>query len=240
MDPQTDNEPKTVNAVISFPKSGRTWLRVMLDALGVDAVYDHRGAGHRGRRDISELSTKGLRRFDRIVFLHRDPRDTAVSGYHQTNSRHGGYDGTISDFIRDPRHGIEKVIKYNLMWFDLAVHRDHTKIASYEALRENPVDGLASIASFLGSDIDRASVTTVVEAHTFDKMKRKEATGQFNEKWGNILTPGDPTDPNSFKVRRGKVGGYRDELSAEDIAFCDQVIAETNYCIGGPDMNSFA
>ena len=32
--------------VISFPKSGRTWLRVMLDRLGVSMHYTHAGSQH--------------------------------------------------------------------------------------------------------------------------------------------------------------------------------------------------
>jgi hypothetical protein len=30
------------------------------------------------------------------------------------------------------------------------------------------------------------------------------------------MGPGDVRDPESFKVRRGKVGGYREYLSIED------------------------
>jgi hypothetical protein len=32
--------------VISFPKSGRTWLRVMLDDIGLNAKFSHDGADH--------------------------------------------------------------------------------------------------------------------------------------------------------------------------------------------------
>src|SRR5438046_10268684 len=47
----------------------------------------------------------------------------------------------------------------------------------------------------------------------FDNMQKLEAAGAFDSK---ILRPGDVRDPESFKVRRGKVGGYREYLSAED------------------------
>jgi hypothetical protein len=33
-------------------------------------------------------------------------------------------------------------------------------------------------------------------------------------------------DPESYKTRRGKVGGYVDYLTAEDIAFIDQTVNE--------------
>ena len=44
-------------------------------------------------------------------------------------------------------------------------------------------------------------------------MQKLEAAGAFDS---NILHPGDVRDPESFKVRRGKVGGYREYLSLED------------------------
>jgi hypothetical protein len=44
-------------------------------------------------------------------------------------------------------------------------------------------------------------------------MQKLEAAGAFDS---NILHPGDVRDPESFKVRRGKVGGYREYLSFED------------------------
>src|SRR5205814_1587416 len=52
-----------------------------------------------------------------------------------------------------------------------------------------------------------------LEFSRFENMQKLEAAGAFDS---NILHPGDVRDPESFKVRRGKVGGYREYLSAED------------------------
>jgi hypothetical protein len=54
-------------------------------------------------------------------------------------------------------------------------------------------------------------------------MQKLEAAGAFDSK---ILHPGDVRDPESFKVRRGKVGGYREYLSAEDQAFSASALAK--------------
>jgi hypothetical protein len=40
------------------------------------------------------------------------------------------------------------------------------------------------------------------------------------------LHPGDVRDPESFKVRRGKVGGYREYLSAEDQQFAEAALTK--------------
>jgi hypothetical protein len=47
----------------------------------------------------------------------------------------------------------------------------------------------------------------------FSNMKKLEAAGSFDSK---ILQPRDMNDPESFNVRRGKVGGYREYLSSDD------------------------
>jgi hypothetical protein len=39
------------------------------------------------------------------------------------------------------------------------------------------------------------------------------------------LRPGDASDPESFKVRRGVVGGYRDYLSPSDLAYIEARMA---------------
>ena len=59
-------------------------------------------------------------------------------------------------------------------------------------------------------------------------MRAREASGAY-EKYKGALTPRDVRNPNSYKVRRGKVGGFVDYLSPEDIAYCDEVLKSHNY-----------
>ena len=40
------------------------------------------------------------------------------------------------------------------------------------------------------------------------------------------LQPTDAADEESYKVRRGKVGGYVDYLDQQDIAFCRHAVAQ--------------
>ncbi len=41
------------------------------------------------------------------------------------------------------------------------------------------------------------------------------------------MMPRDKDNPNSFKVRRAKVGGYRDYFTDEEVAAIDQRLADT-------------
>ncbi len=214
------------DAVVSFPKSGRTWLRVMLDELAVELHYTHAGAGHSEARHFSELDLSQADDFGRIVLLHRDPRDTVVSGYYQVDRRKGGYPGTISEFIRDPRHGIEKIVRYNAMWQALAAQRGSMLVLAYEDLRADPHAGLSRVLGFLNQPADQSAVAETIGNNTFERMQARERAGHYQKQYGGALAPRNLADPDSFKVRRGMVGGFRNELTAEDIAYCDQVMAD--------------
>ncbi len=52
-----------------------------------------------------------------------------------------------------------------------------------------------------------------MEFASFENLKEKERTDYFKN---SRLSPRDPADPDSFKVRRGKVGGYRDYFDAPE------------------------
>jgi hypothetical protein len=54
-------------------------------------------------------------------------------------------------------------------------------------------------------------------------MKRREAAGAYDS-YGDKLKATDPTDPDSYKVRRGKVGGFTDYLTEADQAYCASVM----------------
>jgi len=206
-----------MDAIVSFPKSGRTWLRVMLDELGVEVEYSHARSGHRGANHMSELNTNEEKNFSRVLFLHRDPRDTVVSGYYQKEKRLSGYEGTISEFIRSPNHGVEKIIHFNNLWIDLAKTRKDMMVVSYEQLHENTHGKLKQIANFFGHNLSDAEIDKAVGAGQFDTMKDREKSGFYEKQYGKALAVHDLQDENSFKVRKGQVGGYREELSAEDI-----------------------
>lgn len=219
--------------VVSHPKSGRTWLRVMLDELEIKADYSHgRKSKRKGYQHYSELTTELPHRYKRILILTRDPRDSSVSCFHQMTKRsHSShrYEGSMGEFLRDPRVGIEKAAHFNLIWAEFAAGRDDAMVISYEDMRADPVDNLLAIADFLGAHPSRSAVEEVVERNEFSRMQERERSGEFAKIYGRPLMPRDPSDPSSFKVRRGKVGSYRDELEPEDIAYCEATLEDIAY-----------
>jgi hypothetical protein len=216
----------TRGVVVSFPKSGRTWMRIMLDDLGVWLAYDSAGSGHRMQISAEELvPPKILVGKRKVIFLHRDPRDTVVSGYFQASRRRTNcYKGTLSEFIRDPRHGIEKVVRYNHAWLDAIAGRKDAIDVRYEDLHDDTAAVLRRIAVFVGKCPSDARIARAVNEGRFEVMQAREADGTYARSYGTRLLPKNPSDPESFKVRRGKVGGWEDYLAAEDAAYCTEVM----------------
>ena len=60
-------------------------------------------------------------------------------------------------------------------------------------------------------------------------MQQQEKQGVFARRYNKALTPGDPENKESFKVRRGKVGGFKDYFSEQDLAFADQLLKRYDY-----------
>lgn len=220
------------NCVVSHPKSGRTWLRVMLDDLGIRADYTHAGPAKKGYLHYKELSTNLPRPYARILILTRDPRDAAVSGYHQMTKRSEEshrFAGTMGEFLRDPRLGVEKAAHFNLLWAEFAAGREDAIVVSYEDMLADTVGMVTTIARFFGADPSRHEVEDIVGRNAFPRMQERERSGELGKTYGAPLAPRDAEDPSTYKVRRGRVGGYREELSSDDIAYCDATLYDLDY-----------
>ncbi len=210
-----------VGQCISYPKSGRTWLRYMLTVLGhANAIQFHHDGFefNDGARPSHDLSLENcLKRHGtdaRIVYLDRDPRDVMVSLYHQVTGRFRDffdYQGDVSTFIRDEYFGAHVLARFREMWADALTQRPYLHVR-YEELHEDTAAALASVLDYFALASDPAKIAEAVELGQIDHMRRVELSGAFSEPW---LQPRN----GHTKVRRGEVGAYRDELSSTDIAY---------------------
>lgn len=212
---------------ISYPKSGRSWLRFLFTGLGIaqhihfhhDQFEFNDGTLPPHNFDITERLEKYAEQ-DRIVYLSRDPRDIMVSLYYQVTGRFKDffhYDGTISDFIRDPYFGAENLCRFRKMWEQISNERDVLTI-SYEDCHADIESVCWSVLDFYDLPIDRDSLKRAIESASFENMKAVEQSQAFQEPW---LRPRN----DAPKVRRGKVAGYLDELSREDIDYLSRIFA---------------
>ena len=234
--------------ILSIPKSGRTWLRAFLCAyfcrrFGLEftlrpgryalpdfprIVFSHDLFEHRTKGDWwDRIRGKYLvprRELNRakIILLARDPRDCFVSLYLQLTRRDPNVSvnlrqKTVSEMLRDEKFGMRAIISTMNNWLNEFSQRDNFALVRYEVLRAAPAEHFRDLLAALGESSPDVNIFhEALEFSRFENMQKLEAAGAFDS---NILHPGDVRDPESFKVRRGKVGGYSEYLSTEDQQF---------------------
>ncbi|MCC6781676.1 MAG: sulfotransferase domain-containing protein [Planctomycetes bacterium] len=203
---------------VSFPKSGRTWMRFALTQLGVaDAViFEHDGFEYNdGTRPALDFDASArwdkCHRADRVVYMSRDPRDTIVSLFHQVTGRFRdffAFEGTIAEFIRDPYFGAENLAGFQRMWRG-AVDAGLAVRVRYEDAHRDFAGVLRTVLDAFGIVRGEAEIAAAATAARFSNMKELEQSGEFAEPWLR-------TRNAAPKVRRGQVGGFRDELDEAD------------------------
>jgi len=250
--------------LMSWGKSGRTWLRVMLSRAyqlkgGLDArelldfdnlkqldpqlpavFFTHNNylRDYTGNQE-SKAHFKGKR----IVLQVRDPRDVAVSQFFQWQFRmrpnkkfindyppHGADIG-VWDFVLDKDAGLPRIIDYFNGWARAIPELQDVLVVRYEDMRTEPAAVLARILEFTGTAVTPEQVQEAVDFAAYDNMKKMEQE-QFFKGSGARVKPGDKDNPQSFKVRKAKVGGYRDYFTDEQCEQLDQMIEQLDPLFG--------
>lgn len=216
--------------ILSYPKSGRTWLRVMLDELGIPVEFTHFEAGLRNHLRFDELVVNPLWCAGRpTLLLIRNPLDTLVSSYFQATKRLRIYSGPLSEFLRDPRYGIEKIARWNTLWAEQSLRHPRFRVVTYEALHADAGRVLDAVVRHFGRSVSKERLARALEAGNIDTMRERERAGSYGDRYRKKLRPGDASDVDSFKVRRGVVGGYREYLGSDDLRFAEEALAQHRY-----------
>lgn len=243
--------------VVSYGKSGRTWVRVMLSRfyqlrygfsarhlIGFDNLHRKNRAipkvlfthDNYIRDYTGNLDNKADFYGKKVILLVRDPRDTAVSQYFQWRYRmrpnkkplnkyppHGA-DVSLYDFVVDENAGLPRIIDFLNGWAAERERVGQLLILRYEDLRTDPAARLEEMLRFIGEQPLMEEIQAAVDFASIENMRAMEQKRVF---WlsGSRLVPKDRANPNSYKVRRAKVGGYRDDFSADQLAAIDAMVA---------------
>ena len=233
--------------VVSVPKSGRTWVRVLMHHYlsgieGVPFVLDGAELQSRGLPNVifthdlwEHLTTrsfkdrargkyllqKGLCRHKPIVLLARDPRDVIVSLFFQLTKRTIQYRGTLSEMVRDQRYGVRQIVDVMNVWLASWAGQNNFKLLRYEDCRVEPSEAFGSMIRFMGFTVNSKALERSIEFASFDNMRQMETEGRFQS---GVLRVRDPRDAEAFKVRRGIVGGYPEYLDSEDLKYVETAL----------------
>ena len=193
-------------------------------------LFEHRTKGDRWDRIRGKylVPRRELNRA-KIILLARDPRDCFVSLFLQLTRRDPNApvklrQKNVSEMLRDEKFGMRAIVDAMNNWLNEFSQRENFTLVRYELLRASPAEHFRDLLAVLGESSPDANIfQEALEFSRFENMQKLEAAGAFDS---NILHPGDVRDPESFKVRRGKVGGYREYLSAEDQHFAEAALTE--------------
>ncbi|MCP4363364.1 MAG: sulfotransferase domain-containing protein [Chloroflexi bacterium] len=234
--------------ILSYPKCGRTWLRLLIGKVMCDQfnqpeekiIGTYRLTAVPGvlrthfSHDYSSIKEsfpynrmpqdKSQYAPAKVIFLIRDIRDTLVSSYFQATKRVNRFHGPLSDFLRSDKYGVRKIVTYYNLWYENQnVPRDFL-LLRYEDLHQNPTAVLRQTLQFMEmAEVREDLLTAAVHYASFDNMKKMESKGALDT---DKMQPGQQADNESYKVRKGVVGGYGEYLSADDLAYIDAVIQE--------------
>jgi hypothetical protein len=249
--------------IIGHPKSGNTWLRVMLSRLyqvrhglpaslivtsdeltrqnpaiprisATNGHYSYEGAV--GAALAPDAPDSPLRHKP-IVFLARHPCDIAVSWFFQFTRRQSAHkqelinhwiDHPIDrrtvgmwEFVRHSDIGLPSLIEYLNTWERNVARLPRAIVVRYEDLRAEPQKALPRITDLFGERFTDREIEEAVAFGSFDNLKNLERQGFFRQ---GGLTLRNPKDPESFKVRRAKVGGFRDYFTDAQVAELEDLV----------------
>jgi hypothetical protein len=109
---------------------------------------------------------------------------------------------------------------------------DQLLVVRYEDMRRDTAGVLEQILDFIGTPATPEERQDVVNFSSMENMKKMEQKRTFRFS-GTRMVPGDRKNPDSFKVRRGKVGGFSDYFDEDQVNTIEQLLQQTLHPVYG-------
>jgi Sulfotransferase domain len=232
--------------VISFPKCGVTWLRLMmgkaielhfnLDIADINLIgqldntitslnpniprirVKHDDEPHKKAPEQLQNSKVGFR-YSKVIFLVRDPRDivTSLYFYGQTRPDFKKINSSdISSFIRSKIGSFDTILSYFNIWAENQSIPKQFLVVRYEDLHLNPQAELRKVLDLLS--LNNVSDAVIQKAIEFTQFENMRKLEKKNA-FKTLMKGYSESDTSTLHTRKGKVGSYQEDLSQEDINF---------------------
>ncbi|XP_070558515.1 amine sulfotransferase-like [Ptychodera flava] len=216
--------------VLTYPKSGTTWTQQIVSLIRgrenmevTDNIHmndrvpfleyaDDKGAKYEVLSKIdspryikSHLPKKLLpvELFDvkpKVIYVARNPKDVLIS-YYEFKLHPWEWEEFFDNFLKG--NVIHGCWFENISYWWQHRHDDNVLFLHYEEMMKDPKAHIRSICHFLNESVDEGTIDEIHRRSAFDNMKKNPKVNFKTEFQTNML-------------RKGKVGSWKDRLTAEE------------------------
>lgn len=129
----------------------------------------------------------------KIIYTARNPKDTALSGYHMMRNSIVSFKGTVDDYSNGIMCNVENCMPFfdHIRGYLQLRHLDHVLFTVYEEFVVNQFEGIRSVSDFLECSHSHDQLLRLLENVSFKKMQNE---------FPSFLAPGDNNVPDpSYK-----------------------------------------
>jgi hypothetical protein len=242
--------------LVSYPKSGNTWTRFLVANL----AYPQRNPDFSNINELipdpEALSKKSLKalsrprilkshqyfdpRYQKVIYVVRDPRDVLLSEYHFKIKRRVIPDGyPVKDFVgrflrNELGHPYGSWFENVGSWIYTRGNHPGFLLVHYEGLLNDPLPEMMRISNFLGVPAEPKSLSHAIEQSSADRMRALE------KKQAHLWSSTKDTRLEKPFVRAAKAGGWRSALTPDSAARIEEawgdLMVELGYELSIPNL----
>ncbi|GAB1309299.1 sulfotransferase domain-containing protein [Urechidicola sp. KH5] len=214
--------------IVSYPKSGNTWMRFLLANLLTDEEVNFHSAvkyipDFEAHYDaVNSMSRPRLLKshslynenFSKVIYIIRDPRDVYVSYFHYLKKHLELSESDFKTFVRNQELHPSRWQVHVSSWLDDS--RDNILLIKYEDMLINTFKELKKVVQFIGWNKSDSELKLAIEKSSFDSMSKIE-----DEK-GRPFINNEAKRKSTKFVRSGKQGDWKNYFDIEDLNFLNK------------------
>ena len=220
--------------LVSFPKSGSTWLNFIIANINMLMSGQDRRATflniHQYVPDIHDCRFVGKpvldwpgfniikshsqynRLYPHVIYIVRNPADVLVS-YYKFQVGLGNYSGSFSNFIRSA-NGIKNWNQHVTGWFLKSPASLPFYLIKYENLKNNPHEVIKDLYIQLGFELRDEIISDALERSSFENMKKSEKSLNYGCR---------PLLRKFTFMRKGVIGDSLNEIQSSDLQYINKI-----------------
>ncbi|XP_070495916.1 luciferin sulfotransferase-like [Chironomus tepperi] len=164
----------------------------------------------------------------KIIYTARNPKDTFISWYH--HHRHFQlYKGNKIDFITASVKDLMLYSPMNDHILDFWKIREQPNILFlfFEDMKRNLDQEVKKAMKFLGKSYSQEEIDKLCKHLSFESIRDNKMINKSEEVKNVKESFGEKYDENEYSfIRKGQVGGYKDEMTAEENEMIDEYVKQ--------------